>query len=531
MIDENERKILVNNFLIRINIRAWFFWVIYFCLAFLVYFSIDYLYILEKSLSGVLKTSYLLYSFRSSFLKLKKENHLSSVLISISGLAYDDLEILKERIFLKRETYIREILLDKLSVGLDGGSYGLLLKTFLNGSDHQNLMHSFPSPIENHFEAYMESVDQTSSRGAQPLYSVTVSFKNCGDNSLENTIHVYNSRISLFCLNSEITKSDFFIILNDLFDAWFLKFTEDEPEMAKYTSLYLSMYNLLDLDINKTSLLDIKRRPYYSAFESFISQINGILHVDLSIQNKYISNGSLDAQDDQKAYHRLTYNFNDKNYNYFDKDTFVLQIFNHFSSSNDSLGDYFVSESRDFLLTHYDTGNSVDSQSSPEIAWISTIKSLALPKNYRLNFKSRLNNVTFKSHIETESRGPFLLEWQISVLKLINKNYILHKILYNTEVFLSAISLYNVLKLPNNVIYAIDHMRNIVSNINAIDDDYLSTVLKNSNDLLFNPEIHNKKTFNQDLIMAIYSPVALPVFFIIIISLFRVVKHSKMKFN
>lgn len=535
MTEENEKKTLFNNLLIQINIKIWLLWIVYFLLVFTLYFSMSYLNVLKNSVSEIFKVNYMFYSFRSNFLKLKKQSHLIDVLIDIKGLTVNDLELLRKRTFSRGDHYFREIVFDQLSSESEDGSYGLLLKASLSGSNSTIPVQNLRDPIESHFESYMESLNITELQSTQPSYSVFVSFSNCGRRTnLENTINVYNGRISLFCLSNEMSKSDFFIILNDLFDVWFLKFTENEPEITKYSSLQIYMNNLFDLDMDYTNLPNLKESQSYSEFENFVSQINQLLYVNIKMQNKYISKGSVDLQDMQKTYYRIIHNFNSNNYNYHDRNTLVLQVFNYFSNfttANDNGDSYFINTSRDFLLIHSNMSNKTDIEILPAKVLIHVIRSLVLPKDYKLNFKSRLNNVTFKNHIKEENQNLYLSEWQISAIQLIHYNHMLNKTLFNIGRFFSTIGIYNIMKLPHNIIYAAEHINNIISNIHMVSHNYLPTILQNSNDLLFNSGLHNKKTFNPDLIMAIYSPISVPILFIIIISFFRIVKHSKMKFE
>ncbi|KAH8582969.1 uncharacterized protein ELE39_002314 [Cryptosporidium sp. chipmunk genotype I] len=531
MTEENEKKAFVNNLLIQINVKAWFFWIVYFVLVFIIYFSADYLYIFKNSVFGIIKINYLFYNFKSNFLKLKKEGRINNVFIDIKGLSQYDLEILKERIFSKSGDYSREIAYIHRKPKFESENNRILLKATLSNT-HLNIdLDHIQNPKESHFESYLESLNIKGQQNSRYSYSIFVSFKSCGGSSSENTINLYNSKISLFCLNNEITKSDFFIILNDLFDIWFLRFTENEPEITKYTSLQISMYNLFDLEMNYVNLPDFNRSQSYLIFDNFLSQISQLLYMKIKIQNKYITKDSIDFRDNQKTYNRLIQNLNENDYNYFDQNTLVLPIFNHFSNSNDTDNYSFTSTNNNFLFTHSIVTHDLNSLLFSTIAWISAIRLLILPKNYKLNFKSRINNVSFKNHIIWENQNVLLSDWQISAIQLIHSNYIINNIIFNIDRFFSTLSLYNKFRLPNHILYAIKHMNKIIRNIHMVSHDYLPTVLQNSNDLLFNPEFHNRKTFNSDLIMAVYSPVALPILFIIIISMFRIIKHSKMKFE
>ncbi|OII75493.1 uncharacterized protein cubi_02014 [Cryptosporidium ubiquitum] len=529
MTEENEKKAIINSLLIQINVKVCAFWIVYFVLVYTLYFSADYLYIFKNSLFGAFEINYLFYNFRSNFLNLKHENRINNVSIDITGLVESDLKILKENIFSKSGYYSREILYNSQNSKFGNESNKIVLKANLISTNSINFS-NVQNPIENHFESYLESLNIFKHQDNQFSYSIFVSFKNCGRSNSENTINLYNSKISLFCLNSKITKSDFFIILNDLFDIWFLKFTENEPEITKYSSLQIFMYNLFDLEMNYTNLPNYERNRSYLVFENFLSQINQLLHININKQNKYISKGSIDFQDNKKTYNRLIQNFNN-NYKYYDENTLILPIFNYFSIFNNTNNYSFTSKSKDFLFTHSNIGNDTNSLTYSVISWITVIRSLMLPKNYKLNFKSRLNNITFKNHIKKENQNIFLSEWQISAIQLIQSNYILNKIIHNIDIFFSTLSFYNKFKLPNHIIYAVKHMNEIISNIHMISHDYFPTILQNSNDLLFNSEFHNKKTFNLDLVAAVYSPVTLPILFVIIISIFRIIKHSKIKFE
>ncbi|KAL3128232.1 putative signal peptide-containing protein [Cryptosporidium hominis] len=531
MTEENEKKTFVNNLLIQINIKAWFFWIVYSFLVFIIYFSADYLYIFKNSILGIVEINYLFYSFKSNFLKLKKENHINNVLINIKGLNEYDLEILKGRIFSKSDEYSREIVYNHRKPKFDNENNRILLKATLNGKYLNSDLNEIQNPIESNFESYLESQNIKEEQNTQYLYSIFVSFKNCGKNSSENTINLYNSKVSLFCLNNEITKSDFFIILNDLYDIWFLKFTENEPEMTKYTSLQIYMYNLFDLEINYENLPDFNKSRSFLIFDNFLSQINQLLYIDIKNQNKYITKDSIDFQDNQKTYNRLIQNLNENNYYHFDQNTFKLSIFNHFSKFNDTDHYSFTSKNSDFLFTHSIITNDTNTLLFPTIIWINVIRSFILPKDYKLNFKSRINNVTFKNHIREENQNLFLSDWQISAIQLIHSNYLINHIIFNIDRFFLTLNLYNKFKLPNHILYAIKYMNKIISNIHTISHNYLPTILQNSNNLLFNPEFHNKKTFNTDLVMAVYSPIAIPIMFLIIISMFRIIRHSSMKFE
>ncbi|KAF7458873.1 hypothetical protein HWI79_560 [Cryptosporidium felis] len=529
MIEEENKKI-VNNLLIQCNIKVLFLLSLYTLTIFATYTFIDYFNVVNNTLFGVFRTKYLLQSLSSNLAKSEKRDlgDFGNVTVSISGITENDSRLLGE--ILSSNGYSsKEILINSVYSEKNGKTNDeILLKTYFGKGIVGDLSKFKNQTIQENFELILESLG-TKEKDEQPFhYSIYISFEKCNQPKSKSSINIYSSKISLFCIEKDVSFSNLFIMMNDLFNIWFAKFLERKAKINGFHSLEISIYDLFDIGINDTNIFSIDSTQS-QLFEKFVSQIEYLMDVKIIHHNKYISENSLDSKNLTQTYQRLTHHFNDNNYRYHDENTLTLMFVRYFTNLEGDNGCNHFTAENDFLFTHCNIKNKQNPNNS-HYAWNNFTRKLLLPDNYSLNFKSKLDKVVIKSHINKRNLHHLLTEWQLSALKLVHSKVLLDNTFANSNKLISSLALYNIYKFPKHVILALDYLRTIFIDIYKIPIDYFPVLLQNTNYLLFNMDIHNKKTYNSDLSMAIYLPTGLPILMVIIITVFRVSKHLKMVF-
>ncbi|KAK6590345.1 hypothetical protein RS030_162463 [Cryptosporidium xiaoi] len=504
-----------------------------------------------NSLFGIFNINYLLFSLKHNLNKLSIKDEIT---VEIVGMGIMEMKRLKSIMLNK-----------KMNADIFTNIQDLYNNNINNRINFEvrDTYFEFNDNIDNGIltgERVFEDKDVTPNINNHE-YFIYVSFNNCVNEKFKNTLNIYNGRYSFFCLSNETSSSEFLILLNDAIEIWFTKFVQGEiSKLFEYNSIDLYINNLVDTKISQVKNITLQGGNYYLKvndkndkneilFINFLIQLGEVFNINIKTQNKYLNLNenevSAFVEDDYAKLFKLFNGFglNQQGYgnNYDNKFNLNLVNYyyteNHYSKKiNDRKYCTDIKTDSGFLLTCLDINDNKYSDKAL-IHWIKYIRRLLLHESDQTNetnfeFKSRLGDkYTINTQIKQINKTLLLTEWQISLFKLIRSKYAVKSTVSNINQFLSSLRFYNVYKLPQYIILTISYLNKRLSEINrekGIKSANLYQALsQDSYNLLFNSDIFNYKTYNYDLITAVYSPVIAPLIFIVFITMFRIIRFSK----
>ncbi|KAH7648096.1 hypothetical protein FG379_000020 [Cryptosporidium bovis] len=553
--NENELSLKRNAYttlLINFSIKA-LAWLIVFLLIFLcICIYVEYYNGFRgNSLFGIFNINYLLFSLKHNLNKLYIKDEIT---VEIVGMGIMEMKRLKS-IMLNKEMNadIFSNIQDFHNNNINNRINFEVRDTYFEFNDN----------ITNEIltgERVFEDKDVTLNKNNHE-YFIYVSFKNCVNEKFKNTLNIYNGRYSFFCLSNETSPSEFLILLNDVIEIWFTKFVQGEiSKLFEYNSIDLYINNLIDTKISLVKNITLQGGDYYLKvnnkndkneilFINFLIQLGEAFNINIKTQNKYLNLSENEVSafvgDDYAKLYKLFNGFglNQQSYgnNYDNK--FNLNLVNYYYTENHyskeiNNREYCTDIKTDsgFLLTCLDINDDKYSDKAL-IHWIKYIRSLLLhesdqTKETNFEFKSRLGDkYTINTQIKQINKTLLFTEWQISLFKLIRSKYAVKSTVSNINRFFSSLRFYNIYKLPQYIILTISYLNKQLSEINREkgikSGNLYSALSQDSYNLLFNSDIFNYKTYNYDLITAVYSPVIAPLIFIVFITMFRIIRFSK----